>query len=72
MKPKAKKIIQIIAIATGTFSVAVLANQAANKLTSEEPKHKRLGIMYAGIGIVTSAVILISLNGKKINSTVNQ
>lgn len=68
MNPKTKKIIQVLSLAIGTFSVAVLANQAANKLTSENPAHKKLGMVYAGLGVGISSIILINLNGHKIKN----
>lgn len=68
MQPKTYKIIQILSIAIGTFSVTVLANQVANKLTSEEPAHKKLGLVYAGLGVGISAITLMMLNGYQIKN----
>jgi len=70
MDKKTTNIIKICFIALGTFSVAVLANSAADKLDSEENKTKRKGLVYSGVGVIISLSVLYLINNtKKINNS---
>lgn len=66
MKANTKIILEVITIAVGTFSVAVLAQQAGAKLTSNDPKTRKAGLICAGAGVIISGVIITRLNLKHI------
>lgn len=68
MSKNTKIIIEVLSIAIGTFSVAVLAHQASTNLLNEDPKHKQKGIVCAIAGVLISSAIIIRLNHKTIKN----
>lgn len=69
MKPETKQIVQLVAFAAGTFTVAMLSSVAANYIMHEDKDKRKLTYVYAGTGIVASGALIYYLNKTKFKKT---
>lgn len=56
--------VEILAVAVGSFSIATLANLAANHATEEEKAKKKKAIYYSMGGVVVSMLLIKYFNVK--------
>ena len=59
-------IVEILAIAVGSFSIATLANLAADHATEEDKEKRKKAIYYSATGVVLSVLMLKYFNVKTV------